>query len=694
MKRVSAHVTDIATDNQVAGPIDSDLPWWRSSFRMFQTNLREADALMDVDAALDRIEQHGANVWLVNGGGIVSFYPSELEFQTHNPYLAQRPSGDLLGDAVTAARARGIRVLARMDFSKVDEPVALAHPDWWFIDPSGERQTYNGLTSVCPNGGYYQSAVFEVISEVIDRYGVDGFFFNWFSFNEIDYSYRYRGVCHCENCIRLFAGETGGLELPDGPEHPHYHRWLQFSSAILRDLTARFRAHVAERAPHAGLILGRAADIMFHEGNNAFGRELWAHATENSVSEFKSHRPEVPVLVNAVSFIDMPYRLASEQPEHFAQYLLQAIARGANPSTYIMGAPGDIKYAMLEVAGEITRFHRDHNELYDALRQAGRVALVHPDRLQLDPVAYAAAIQEFRGIHLALQETQQPLDVIAQADLHGVETDGRLDAYELVILPDLGSLPADAVGAVDRYVARGGTAILTGSSGVDADGTAQPSHDPASSRTESIVDPELLKNSYVGDVPIGEDVSVRQSARMAPVLGQLGLFDWAADAEKRWHYVSQAPFGPPEKTFGHTVTEHPGWARRSAGEGAVVRVPFTVGRSYRESSLDIVRDVVTEIVHSETQPARIAFDTPEQVEVIVGVSKGRTVVHLLNLSGLRRRGFGPPVPITGARLIGDAVRSVRALVAGVDLAVVDGVVELPPLHRFEVLVIENEGVNA
>ena len=63
-------------------------------------------------------------------------------------------------------------------------------------------------------------------------------------------------------------------------------------------------------------------------------------------------------MVNSVSFVDMPYRMAGEQPEHFAQYLLQAIARGGNPSTYIMGAPGRIPYANLPYSTHITKFHR------------------------------------------------------------------------------------------------------------------------------------------------------------------------------------------------------------------------------------------------------------------------------------------------------------------------------------------------
>ena len=165
-------------------------PWYHSPFRMFQTNLLEVDADMDVERVLDFIEDFGCDTWLVNGGGILSFYPTKLEHQTRNPYLDRRPSGDLFGDAVAAGHRRGIRVMARMDFSKVSEAVADRHPDWLFVDPQGGRQEAEGQVSVDPSSGYYQEKLLEVLDEMIDIYPLDGFFFNRCRFNEHDYAKR------------------------------------------------------------------------------------------------------------------------------------------------------------------------------------------------------------------------------------------------------------------------------------------------------------------------------------------------------------------------------------------------------------------------------------------------------------------------------------------------------------------------
>jgi hypothetical protein len=55
--------------------------WWQRQFRVFQTNLREVDAGLDERKVVTTIKGMGDNIWLLNTGGIVSFYPSKLPFQ-------------------------------------------------------------------------------------------------------------------------------------------------------------------------------------------------------------------------------------------------------------------------------------------------------------------------------------------------------------------------------------------------------------------------------------------------------------------------------------------------------------------------------------------------------------------------------------------------------------------------------------
>jgi hypothetical protein len=106
-----------------------------------------------------------------------------------------------------------------------------------------------------------------------------------------------------------------------------------------------------------------------------------------------------------------------------------------------------------------------------------------------------------------------------------------------------------------------------------------------------------------------------------------------------------------------------------------------------------VGELTTELLGEQRQ-----LDTtlPPQVEVVLGRNGRRDlVVHLLNLSGARRRTFAAPLPVHGATLILRGLAGtgpVRALRAGRECAArqVDGGLEvrLPPLGRFEVLTLE------
>ncbi|SDT12480.1 alpha-amylase family protein [Microlunatus soli] len=661
--------------------------WWQRPFAMFQTNLREIDAGMDVEAALDAITAYGADVWLINAGGILSFYPSDLPFQTRNPALSERASGDLLGDAVEAAHRRGVRLMARMDFSKISKAIADDHPEWCFIGPDGERQVYNDLVSTCPSADYYQQRSFEIIDEVLDRYPVDGFFFNWFGFNEVDYSGVYRGPCANDTSRKSFAEFSGGAELPTGPDSPTYDQWRSWSRGVLKDLSERIHDHVKQRNPDAGLILRDAADIVFHEANNKVGRELWHPATGAMVSGVRSESPELPVLVNAVSFIDMPYRMAAERTEHFAQYFAQTLARGGNPSAYIMGPPGEIDYPLLGQASEIVRLRKANSDSYADLRPAGSIGLVRPDPLAQTLTRHAESEAEFRGLYAALQEGHCPFDVIPA---EGLAQAPDLDRLAVLIIPDC-PLASDAASAVERFRSAGGRLLITGRGTIDADGRPQLSGMPIRRVLQTRDDPEELKATYVSADADAPDFA----PPMLPVYGSYHEVESAADARSMLAHLGAARFGPPEKAYGNQPDGRPGYL--VSGDGAVALVPWTIGRCYYDLGLDGFRRLAAGLVRSLAGAGvLLTAELDECVEITMQRAPGRLVLHLINFSGRRRKSFAPPIPVSGrVRLpLSAAPRGVRALVAGRSCpsSYVDGelIIELPDIELFEAIVIEEK----
>ncbi len=651
--------------------------WWDRPFEMFQTNLREIDAGLDVDVILDAIQQHGADAWLINTGGILANYPTELPFHPPNPYLGQRASGDLVGDAVEAAHDRGMQLMSRMDFSKIALPIADEHPDWCFRSRTGERQQIEGLASVCPSGDYYQQRTFDILDEILDRYPVDGFFFNWFGYSEVDYHGVRHGVCHCDACGRRYAEATDGGTLPADSAAPDFARWRAFCRSVLDELTGRIRDHIAARRPDAPLILGSRSDIVFHEANNKIGRELWPSATAEAVSAAKTVQPDKPVLVNSTVFVDMPYRMAAEDPHHIGQFFAQAIARGANPSTYMMGPIGTISYGGLDAAARVTRFHRDHRAVYDGLRPAATVALVRPDLL----TQAGTAREEFLGWYAALQEGHLPFDVLPIERLAEASRNGALARFGTLILPDLGPLTAELITALEG--ADSGTMLVVTGSTAIADDQDQLQRMPQTRVVGRHAGFTETRSTYATD-----------GDRLLPIYGDLLDLELLAD-EAGWRVMPQASFAPPEKAYGHQVADLAALVVNPAGTG--VRFAWTVGRTYREFGTGDVRRLMLETVRTAAGAQPVAdSELPEQVEVIIGVNGRRTVVHLINLSGARRKGFGPPLPVVGGRLRLplSAGGTATSLVTGqgcVTSSESESIsVELPPLGLFDVIVIDSD----
>lgn len=664
--------------------------WWRKPFGMLQTNLREIDADMCVDEVADYIAKHGATAWLIGIGGIQAQYPTELPFHAKNHLVAQRKSGDLIQDALHAAHARNMRLLARMDFSKVSAKTAAEHPEWCFKSPTGKLQTHtDDLVSVCPSAGYYQERIFDILEEVVRRYPVDGFFINWTSMNEEDYYKRYHGVCHCESCQRRWKKFSDGLELPSGPKDTNYAEWLKFSREVIDELTGRVRAFISEKLPSACLILGKSADIMFHEANNAIGRDLWHHATSETVSSWISYRPDVPVLVNSTTFMDMPYRMASEEPAHFAQYLLQAISRGGYPSTYMMGFPGRIPYLCMDIGGEITRFYKKWQAVYDGLRPSAKTSLVRPDRAQMGLEKYEHALSEFRGLYSAMQELHVPFDVIAQENLASTAENGGLKRYQVMILPNLGQLDAKDGKGLDEWVLAGGHLIATASSAVKYDGFIQLKSLPTQRQLTVDTKRDILWSSYYAPLQQNSHAHV-YTGPIVPLYGASHLFEWKSGSEGGYKMLAHAPFAPPEKAYGNIQVEQRGYGTGCFGRGTGIVIPFTVGRGYRELGLGVYRDFFAKVLVKEGDAKEnISCNIAEQVEMTVNTNGSKTIVHLINMSGARKQNFGSHLPISGGTIevSGNGVTAC-ALRCDKALEVKDGQIKLPTIDLFEVVVIE------
>lgn len=187
--------------------------WFEKQIRIFQTVLREPD-IVDYDASsvVEYMEEIHANCFVINAGGIVDFFTHSLQTANPNPFMKDQ---DILKDITKACHAKGIKVIARVDFRGVDKKIYDLYPDWFAIDNKGQPIFWanspnipNPLYAPCYQSLYRNEHAFQFMEMLLNRYEIDGIWEN---------SYAQQGVCYCKKCRNRYR-EDLGKELPLGDD--------------------------------------------------------------------------------------------------------------------------------------------------------------------------------------------------------------------------------------------------------------------------------------------------------------------------------------------------------------------------------------------------------------------------------------------------------------------------------------------
>jgi hypothetical protein len=663
--------------------------WWMEQpIRFLQTNISEMDSTLDPVHLVEQVADFPANTFLFNMGGIVAQYPTRVAFHYPSPHLP--PGRDLFGDVIKLAHARGLRVVGRFDLSKTQKAVFDAHPEWFFERVNGEPAIYNGLYSVCINGGYYREHALKILSEALDRYEVDGLFFNMFGNPSTDYSGQAMGPCHCAACQDRFHARFG-RPLPATINDPDYATFMADSA---REVAKTIGDLIHQKRPGAAFLtyISTHTDGIMSESNTAVTRPLplWPYSASDNVNRARNSEPDKMAINLAMSFVDYPWRYVTVPPAEMRLRLYQNMAHGGPPAMAVVGTMDQEDRSALIAARPIYRWHAAHEDLYVGQQSAARVLLLRGSRQA-----------SYRGFFRLLSEQHIPFAV--SDNLRWLE-DERTRTFDLVIAPD--GVPAD----VDRYVRAGGRLLVAGATPPPASfgtataatkrGTTQGAwriHDRDRELLPSLKETNLLflDGEYAeltpapGSSPASASASPSASApASAPASGERRLLT----------LIPPAMFGPPEKVWVDKVeTTIPGVMVASHGErgGRVAYVPWDVGGLYyRHSSQGhsgLMIDLIDHLLPGGRQLKSSAHPLVE-ITVMHQPARHRTLVHLVNLSGHADTAYFDPIGMRDISIdLGAEFTTARAVVAGQSLPVTRagarGRFVLPSLGAYEVIVL-------
>lgn len=648
------------------------MPWWlENNLRLIQTNLRDIDADLDTNILVNELKDYECNTLMVNAGGITSFFPSKLEYQVPSPYLNSR---DTLGEIVEKCKAAGIRVIGRFDFSKTHEKFYDLHPEWYYRSANGQIVRYNDTVHTCINGFYQQEYALDIIGEVLEKYPLDGIFFNYFGFVTRDYNNNYYGICHCDSCRKRFY-EYAGTELPSNEsfDDPSYSKYLEFKEYVIHDIMDRIHKLVRGFSPEIAICTyhHKFVDIIRNESNSAVDRPypFWIYNSSANVAKVRSDWDDKIISNCVINAVDIFYRHMGVSKELTRIRLYENIAEGSGLDFCIIGVFANYHdRANLPFVKEVYHFHKKNEKYFGHLQSQARVAVIQPTGIT--PVIGGS--KNYMGIFKALKESHIPFDVLGTEKV--LSSQDTLKHYSLVLFPDLTGITSKVIEAVKNQDVR---MILAGVTDVAHSGMT----DCLGLKVSSTL--KATRSAYLNTQEKG--IFKHFPDRDWIIFDKdLGILE-APLYQNLLPLMSTAWYGPPERAFGHKDTPYGGAYLDQDKKYACI--PWNIGELYYQYGYEDFKFILTDLMDHIAPDVRVLeTDAPSCVEVFWNRCKnGEYLLQLINLSGFNGTTVTAHIPISGitVKLPLSRIKKAASLTGGqCTIQEKNGVTELV-IHRLE-----------
>jgi hypothetical protein len=709
MKRVAICGVLLAVLSLLPASAQQKKQWWMDEPVRLVLPLISEMSPVDSDTLIQQLVDLNANAVVLPTGGIAAHYPTQIPFHFISPTL--KPGQDLVGEVVQKGHARGIRVISRFEWSmNQSKGVLEAHPDWFQRQADGQPNIWNGCALTCVNGGYMQEQVFKILGEVLDKYPIDGVFFNGGGQRMNDNDGKSYAPCSCDNCKRLFRAKYN-RDIPAQADAQH----SEFIGECVRSLSAKISEFVHTKRP----------DINFVGGGDSFNSEIhsasvvgsnayWLYNASQIVNSRRNNFPNQMAFDNDAAFLDGFWRFAHRSAPDGEIRAYQNMANGAGPFLFINGELNQNDGNAVKGARPAFQFAKDHEELYVRQESAARVLLLegsggggpgggggrggrggrggggataggdsntggngaygYADGARGGGGRGGGAETSQRGFFRILSEQHIPFAMMS--DLSWIDKDPN--RFDLVICP------RGAPAALDRYLRQGGRVLVAGATKPDLE---LPPVVKVWKRQETrsaywrVQDRALLPSLKDTDLVFFYSDYLELEPR-----GKAGLT-----------LVPPSMVGPMEKVHEDMKdTTKPGLYLADYGKGKLAYIPWDVGDLYYRASAVYHSAIVGDLVDYLLLPngRQLKTNAHPMVEMTLEQQKqqGRTLVHFVNLSGCSQTAYHPAIPMSNIQVdVAGNFSSARMVSAGRDLPIKKegGYVTftLPSLDTYDVVVL-------
>ena len=684
----------------VAGALDlrvgvaADRPWYETMRRCGQLNLNERDPLtLDVAAWIDYWASLKLDALLLNGGGIVAFYPTDVPYHHRSEFLGSR---DLFGELAKATKARGMRLVARMDCNYAYGDALKAHPEWFERNRDGSPRPHAEspwVYKTCMFSPYFTEQMAAIYRELNAKYPVDGFFTNgWPSTGALT-------VCYCDSCTRVHRAIGGTPPSQTDATSGMYRKYYDAYMSRVLDVWRGWQQVVTETRAESVYVgnlgggirtvknvkrLGEVARWFNadHQGRSG-DTAIWDCAQQGRVAQAVMDGRAITNVTGAYSNSRPTWRHVAKAPAETTMWMAQTAASGMVPwFHWLGGAPEDTRW---KDVGRSFFTWLAANEVH--FRNTGSIAdvgVLYPQRTiafyrsgaRDRDVPAADRIQTtdyLQGLYYALLEARMAFDFVHEDALQPE----KLRKYRVLLMPNAAYLSDAHCRQIREYVAGGGSLLATFETSRYSEWGDRRSDFALADVFGSSVAGDLVGpagNSYMRIGNRHEILSGFDGTDLLPgpeTRVPIRARDGQPDSSRPLSVVPSFPAFPPEMVFPRTPrTDDPAAIFRQIGASRVAYFSGDVDRTFWRSGNTDLGALLQNAVRWLRGGARplVSLEGDGIVETFAWQTEPGYALHILNYTnpnmtrGFFRRFYaiGPQkVEFTVAR--GRTIASVRAL---------------------------------
>jgi hypothetical protein len=714
--------TDAQTTRLSAAPTSPGTSsWYDRPMRWAQLSFVEDDpGNYDMQFWLDYFQRIHADATVLNAGGCVAFYPTQIPLHYRSKWLGNM---DAFGDIAHGCRKLGMNVVARTDAHACHKDVYDAHPDWLAVDENGKKRQHASdpdFWLTCALGPYNFEFMTSVHQEIMSRYMVDGIFTNRWAGS---------GMCYCEHCQKNFHNFCG-LDLPrsSNPQDPSQRQYIVWHQQRLFELWRLWNEKIQEVNPHASYLanagggalsqldmktIGELAPTLIADRQGRAGLVApWANG--KSAKEYRATMGRKAIAGIFSVGLEDKYRWKDsvQNGDEIRLWVADGMAQDFRPTcTKFNAKPYDKRW--FPVIEEIFQWHYAHQDYFRNEKSLARVGMVYSQQTAAfygGPDAAATVEDPSLGFYQALVEARIPFEMVHDHLLDREHT----DQFRTLILPNIAALSTQQCGQIREFVERGGSIVATYETSL---------YDEWGVRRQDFGLASLFGASFAGSKE-GPMLNSYLSLEKDPSSGQyhpvLAGFEDANRIIHGVHRVHVAAAGeslspplrvvptypdlPMEECFVRPGARHDsGIFMRETGKGRVVYFPWDVDRTFWEVlNTDHAKLLRNAVLWATNEPAPLTVEGPGVVDVAIWSQKSSMTAHLVNLTNpmMMKGPVREAIPISSQqvriRVPADRrITKAHLLVAGVETHYrKDGdaiLIEVPSIRVHEVIALDFAG---